>query len=200
MSQSVSCHRRLVRSMLIGVLITVGVAGLQRGDRLEAEDLPIDTATAAPHRPSLSEARARARLLHETIRGALQVMHRDFFDDENPAAIPSSSLDDVFVELSRKFRVQAKWLIVETDLLNVDHKPQNEFEERAAEALAEGQPEFEVNDAGTYRYAGPIRLASQCLKCHVKNRSDTETRTAGLVISMEIATSLSVDDDPVNQR
>lgn len=36
-------------------------------------------ATVAESPATTSEARARARLLHETIHGALQVVHRDFF-------------------------------------------------------------------------------------------------------------------------
>ncbi|MFV1995493.1 MAG: hypothetical protein ACC661_08650, partial [Verrucomicrobiales bacterium] len=60
------------------------------------------TAETAANRPAtVAEARGRARLLHETIHGALQVMHRDFFDPEDRHRIPSASLEDVFDELAR---------------------------------------------------------------------------------------------------
>lgn len=49
---------------------------------------------------TVAEARDRARLLHETIHGALQVMHRDYFRDDAKLTIPSKSLEDVFQELS----------------------------------------------------------------------------------------------------
>jgi hypothetical protein len=80
-----------------------------------------------------------------------------------------------------------KWLVVETDIVNIDHKPQDQFEKDAAKALAAGNQKFEASANGQYRYAGPIRLASQCLKCHVRGRSNTDDRTAGLLISMPLA-------------
>jgi hypothetical protein len=145
---------------------------------------------------TVAEASARARLLHETIRGTLQVIHRDFFDDDDPHAIPSASLEDVFNELSRSYSVDLKWLNVHTDMLNVDHQPDGEFEKKAAKAIKQGKPRYELSADGRYRYAGRIRLASQCLKCHVKNRITTEDRSAGLVISMQLSRSTkSLDGD-----
>ncbi len=41
------------------------------------EAASVDSPVAAPE--NLSEARSRALLMHELIRGTLQVMHRDFF-------------------------------------------------------------------------------------------------------------------------
>jgi Protein of unknown function (DUF3365) len=133
---------------------------------------------------SLGEARARAQLLHEVVHGTLQVMHRDFFDEENIHAIPSASLEDVFKEVSRSYGVEIKWLNVQTDDVNVDHRPESDFEKDAAKKLAAGEPFTEAIDADGYHFAGPIRLASQCLKCHLKTRNSTADRTAGLVISM----------------
>ena len=141
---------------------------------------------AFPPPATVVEARARARLLHETIHGALQVMHRDFFDEEESHSIPSASLEDVFSELSKSYDVDAQWLIVDTDVVNVDHQPKDEFERKAAKELARGKPYFESAEKDRYRYAGPIRLASQCLKCHVKNRTKLDDRTAGLLISMPL--------------
>ena len=139
-----------------------------------------------PPPTTVVEARARARLLHETIHGSLQVMHRDFFDEDESLFIPSASLEDVFSELSKSYDVDARWLIVDTDVVNVDHQPKDEFEKKAAKELARGKPYFESTEKDRYRYAGPIRLASQCLKCHVKSRTKTDDRTAGLLISMPL--------------
>ena len=135
---------------------------------------------------SITAARPRARLLHETLRGTLQVVHRDFFDEDNAHAIPSASLEDVFDSLKETYRVELKWLIVETDVVNIDHQPSGEFELSAVKALKAGEPRYEAVEGGRYRFAGPIRLASQCLKCHVKHRKSTEDRTAGLLISMPV--------------
>ncbi len=135
---------------------------------------------------SLIEARSRAKMLHEMIRGTLQIMHRDFFDEENIHAIPSSSLEDVFYEMDETYGVEIKWLIVNTDVLNVDHEAETDFEKFAAKKLAAGKLSVEKTDATRYHFAGPIRLGSQCLKCHVKRRTSNEPRTAGLVITMPI--------------
>ncbi|EMI56353.1 c-type heme family protein [Rhodopirellula sallentina] len=142
-----------------------------------------------PSPTNATEARARARLLHETIHGTLQVVHRDFFDEDNSHDIPSASLEDVFAELATTYNVRLKWLIVETDVINVDHQPEDEFERAAVRALKSGKPSHEAIEESRYRFAGPIRLASQCLKCHVKHRTSTEDRTAGLSISMPLQRS-----------
>lgn len=146
----------------------------------------LTTTSRVPPATTVAEARARAMLLHESIHGTLQVVHRDFFDEDNTHAIPSASLEDVFDEFSENYDVTLKWLIVETDIINVDHQPIDDFERLAAKALKEGKPNYESVDASRYRFAAPIRLASQCLKCHVKHRTDTNARTAGLTISMPL--------------
>lgn len=152
-----------------------------------ADETADKTETQAVDPPAtVGEARSRARLLHEMVHGTLQVVHRDFFDEENIHAIPSASLEDVFKEMSRSYGVEVKWLNVNTDVVNVDHQPEGEFEKEAAKQLAAGKPYVEARDGNHYRFAGPIRLASQCLKCHLKSRTSTDDRTAGLVISMPI--------------
>src|SRR5690606_4565367 len=86
------------------LLILAGSAALQLG--LRAEDVPLDDARTAadadgiPAPTSVAEARARARLLHESIHGTLQVVHRDFFDEDQSHTIPSASLEDMFVEMA----------------------------------------------------------------------------------------------------
>lgn len=132
------------------------------------------------------EAHARARLLHEMTVGSLAVMHRDFFDEDDAGAIPSASLEDVFVEMERTYGVEMKWLVVNTDVVNVDHEPETAFDQFAVKQLAAGRPFSEQSKATRYHFAGAIRLGSQCLKCHVKRRTSNEDRTAGLVITMPI--------------
>lgn len=168
--------------------LTESLAGSVAGSLAGSAGEPARQSSAAiAPASSPAEARARAKLLYETIRGALQVMHRDFFDDENPATIPSASLEDVFQELALSYQVEVKWLVVDTDIVNVDHKPADEFEQQAVKALKNGQAEFSTTEDQRYRFVGPIRLASQCLKCHVQQRTSTETRVAGLAISLPLA-------------
>lgn len=141
------------------------------------------------------ELRQRAELLHEVIHGSLQVMHRDFFNEEDPVAIPSASLEDVFEALKERHNVEARWLIVETDAVNVDHKPSDEFEHAAVAALKDGADAFDRVEANAYRYAGAIPLGSQCLKCHVKLRTDNKPRTAGLLLRFPLSEDTARDSD-----
>lgn len=133
---------------------------------------------------TVDEARGRARLLHETIHGTLQVVHRDFFDPDNRDRIPSATLEDVFDVLAESYGVEVHWLGVEGKTMDVDHRPRDEFERRAVEVLRSGKKEHEAVEGDRYRHAGAILLHNRCLKCHVPSRTTLEDRTAGLVISM----------------
>lgn len=123
------------------------------------------------------ETRSRAKLLHEMVRDALKIMHRDFFDEENAHAIPSAPLEDVFHEMGKSYDVQMKWLTVNTDLANVDHQAKSVFERAAVKEVAAGKQKAEKIEERSYQYAGAIRLGSQCLKCHVQRRTSNEDRT-----------------------
>lgn len=132
------------------------------------------------------EARVRARILHETVHGALQVIHRDFFEEEESRVIPSHSLEDVFKELERSQGIKVRWLAVNARAMNVDNEPRTEFEKQAVKVLSDGKAEFEQVTDKEYQFTGSIRLASQCLKCHLPMRKSNEARVAGLVISMPL--------------
>ena len=132
------------------------------------------------------EARVRARILHETVHGALQVIHRDFFEEEESRVIPSHSLEDVFKELKRSQGIKVRWLAVNARAMNVDNEPRTEFEKQAVKVLSAGKDEFEQVTDKEYQFTGSIRLASQCLKCHLPMRKSNEARVAGLVISMPL--------------
>ncbi len=169
---------------LFAFLLVVGCALSLLELRADAPSSTTES-DAIPAPTSIAEARARARLLHESIHGTLQIVHRDFFV-EDKGSIPSASLEDMFEELAKSYQVELKWLVVETDIVNVDHEAVDDFEKAAVVALKAGEPRFEAVEGERYRFAGPIRLASQCLKCHVQHRRDTADRTAGLLISMPL--------------
>jgi hypothetical protein len=139
-----------------------------------------------PERVSPEEARGRARLLHEVIRGALQIMHRDFFDPDERDRIPSSSLEDMFETVEMEHGVKLKWLGVNAKLMDSDHRAEGEFEKKAVAALSAGALEFDSLDGRAYRFVGAIRLHNACLKCHVPFRDSLETRLAGLSISIPV--------------
>ncbi len=133
---------------------------------------------------TVAEARGRARLLYESLHGTLQVVHRDFFDEEESLTTPSKTLEDVFEELARTQKVTLNWVAVDTTAMNIDHKARGEYQKAVVEALSSGKNEYEDVKNNTYRFAGSIRLSSRCLKCHVPRRSNNKNRTAALLISM----------------
>ncbi|MAT15015.1 MAG: hypothetical protein CMJ46_07070 [Planctomyces sp.] len=178
---------------ILAVVLAVSVVVVHF--RAACSEEPAPTLEKASPPTSVEEARARALLLHETLHGTLQVIHRDFFIEDESRVIPSASLEDVFEAIEESHEVQLKWLIVETDIVNVDHEPQDEYERAAAKALAAGEKYYEQLEADEYAYTGAIRLASQCLKCHVQNRKDTNPRTAGLVIRMPVRRLADVRSD-----
>lgn len=179
---------RLPMVVVVGVaLAACGRLGQLHERRAGAAENGADVARDSDDAPTtVAEARGRARLLHETLHGALQVMHRDFFRDDEGTMIPSRSLEDVFHELARSFDVELRWLAVNADAMSIDHKPQTDFERNAVKAIASGKQEFEATQDGVYRHAGSIRLSSQCLKCHAPRRTSTNDRAAGLVISIPL--------------
>jgi hypothetical protein len=133
---------------------------------------------------TVAEARGRARLLYESLHGTLQVVHRDFFDEEESLTTPSKSLEDVFEELARTQKVTLKWVAVDTTAMNIDHKARGEYQKKVVDVLSSGKNEYEEVKDNTYLFAGSIRLSSRCLKCHVPRRSNNKNRTAALLISM----------------
>ncbi|WAC18598.1 DUF3365 domain-containing protein [Luteolibacter sp. SL250] len=132
------------------------------------------------------EAKLRSQLLHEVLHGALQVMHRDFFKEEEKSKIPSESLEDVFEEMEKTWGVRIEWLAVDTKAMNVDHRADDAFEKKAVEVISSGAEAHDMKEGGLYRYAGVIPLGNRCLKCHVPDRTSLEERKAAVVISMPL--------------
>ncbi len=136
--------------------------------------------------PSETEARSRARLLHETLHATLQIVHHEYYREDEGLKIPAATLKSVFRELAERQKVEVQWLAVDGQAMNDDHKPRNAFEKAAVEALAAGKNEFEQTEKGVYRFAGAISLTSECLKCHAPNRTSNKTLTAGLVVILPL--------------
>ncbi len=135
---------------------------------------------------SVDEARGRARLLHETIHATLHVVHQEYYREDEGLELPAAALKSVFRELADRQKVELRWLVVNAQAMNVAHNPQDEFEKNAVKALASGRQEYELTENGVYRHAGAITLSSECLKCHLPNRTSTQARAAALVITMPI--------------
>lgn len=140
----------------------------------------------AAARPSLESARHQAKVLHTAMHSTLQVVHHQYYREDEGLPIPARTLKDVFAELEKEHHIKLRWLAVEGQAMNTAHKPQDSFENEAVNALKSGRREFERVEHGVYRRAGSITLLNHCLKCHVPDRKSTEARTAGLVIAIPI--------------
>lgn len=140
--------------------------------------------------PTLKEARDRARLLHETIHATLQIVHHQYYREDEGLLIPARTLEAVFKELARSQNVQLRWLAVNAQAMNVDHEPRDAFEKNAVKVLTSGENECEAVEDGVYRHVGAITLSSECLKCHLPNRTSTKDRAAGLLIAIPIRSNV----------
>ncbi|MCA9015915.1 MAG: DUF3365 domain-containing protein [Planctomycetaceae bacterium] len=190
MSLNLQLPRLLCLSVFVaGVLTVVGFAA----DGVKEEKACNDKEVAGEglkgdQRPlSVNAAREQARLLHDALHSTLLVVHRKYYREDEKLPIPSSVLDDVFEEMQETRKISFRWISVNAEAMNIDHEPKTEFEKQAAEALSSGKKEFEQVEKGVYRHVGTICLPSQCLKCHMPNRRSTETRFAGLIISLPVS-------------
>jgi hypothetical protein len=177
----------VVRAIAVGlVLAIVGGAWAWDEPAKTRGDAIGGGAGATEALPTVNEARGRARLLHETIHDTLQVVHAQYYREDEGHTLPAAALKPVFRELAERRKVEIRWLVVDARAMNVDHNPRDEFEKQAVKALGEGKDEVDIAGDGVYRYAGPITLGSECLKCHLPNRTSNQSRKAGLVISMPV--------------
>lgn len=131
---------------------------------------------------SADEARGRAKLLHETVHATLHYVHHEYYREDEGLTIPAETLKRMFREVAERQKVELRWLAVEGEAMNADHKPRDEFERQAAAAIASGKEEFEQLENGVYRRAAAVALTAECIKCHVPNRKSTEVRSAGLIV------------------
>jgi hypothetical protein len=117
----------------------------------------------------------------------LRVVHDRYYREDEGLPLPAAIFREVFHDLEQEQRVKLRWLAVEGQAMNTDHKPQNSFEEEAVRALKAKRAFYEQVTGGTYRRAAPITLTNHCLKCHVPDRRSTRDHTAGLIIQIPVA-------------
>jgi hypothetical protein len=146
----------------------------------------LNVACCEEPRPTLEQARRQAEVLHTTLHATLQAVHHRYYREDEGLPIPAAMLKEVFTDLEKEQQVKLRWLAVEGQAMNTDHKPKDDFETQAVQALKAGKGVYEATDSGIYRRAGAITLGSHCLKCHVPDRKSTQDRTAGLIIALPV--------------
>ncbi len=147
---------------------------------------PDDVQVLAKPKPSITEARQRAEILHDLLHHLLHDVHRNYYREDEGLLLPAATFHEVFDGFSKRNDIRIRWISVEVEPMNLDHRPANDFERDAVKALLKGQPAFDQTTDSEYKYAGPIRLTAECLKCHVPNRTSTRDRLAGIVITMPV--------------
>ena len=160
------------------LLAAVAVAG-----RRTAADEP---SAKERDRPTAAEAPGRARLLHETVHATLQIVHHEYYREDEALKLPAATMRQVFRELANRQGVELRWIAVNAQAMNVDHVARDDFEKQARQELAAGKTEFAREEGNVYRYAGAITLDSSCLKCHSPTRTSNQDRAAALVIKMPL--------------
>lgn len=138
-------------------------------------------------RVTVSVARERAKLMHDIYAATLEVLHDRYFHADR-AVLPARAMEDIFAELKRQSRGEAKWMAVNLKAMNINNEPKSEFELRAAKEIGAGNGEFEILEDGYYRRAAAIPLASGCVSCHggFAREQTRSPKFAALVISLPV--------------
>ena len=145
-------------------------------------------------RLTLDAARDRAKTMHDIYAATLEVLHRRYFHGDR-ATVPARAMQDIFKEIERQSRTEARWIAASMKPMSIDHKPTSEFEKDAAKEIAAGTEQVEIVEDGYYRRAGAILLSDGCIGCHggfFKPQSK-KPKFAGLVISVPIRNSHPVE-------
>lgn len=135
----------------------------------------------------LAVARDRAKVMHDVYIATLDVMHERYFHGDR-AIVPARALEDVFREINRQSRMEARWISVNTKAMSLNHEPKTDFEKKAAAELAAGKEEYELIAKGMYQRAAPVALHADCVSCHTAffTQVPKTPRFAGLVISIPL--------------
>ncbi len=143
---------------------------------------------------SLEIARDRARLMSEIYTATLEVMHDRYFHREK-AVLPARAMEDIFAEIHRQSKMEARWISVSLKPMSITHAPKTDFDRKAAREIDQGKAEFEAIDGRFFRRATAIPLSGNCINCHAGmfKEPTKSPKFAGLVISIPI---IEVDSKP----
>lgn len=175
-------HRRnrvLIGGFAVAALATALLCGPFRFLHAEEE---------SPAKPvPVAVARDRAQMLHDVYIATLDVMHERYFHGER-ATVPARALEDVFGQIARQSKIEARWIAVNTKAMSLNHEPKTDFEKQAAAELAAGKENLEKIVAGNYLRAARLELHAGCVSCHTAffTQPPKTPRYAGLIISIPV--------------
>lgn len=171
--------------LLFAAVVCAAATAVVRSDDAEAK--PATSPTSPPDAsPATIAARERAKLVHHIYATTLDVMHERYFRNDR-STIPARAMEDVFEEVARVTKIDARWIGVNAKTMGINHEPKDDFEKSAARAIGQGQESFEALENGVYRRAEGIPLSAGCLTCHGSFGVAPKTpRFAGLVIKIPL--------------
>ncbi len=173
-------RKQRTRAWMVGLVLGLATCTTSvRSDDAKPSDM-------AKMKISVEQARRQAEVLHSAMHATLQLTHHRYYREDEGLPIPAAVVKQIFREVKDEQGVELRWLVVEGQAMNSEHKAKDDFERAAVKALLDGQPSHEQVADGFYRHAGPIRLGNACLKCHVPDRKSTTERRAGLIISIPV--------------
>lgn len=155
-----------------------------------AEQTEAAAAVEAPEtdggRLTLEVARDRATVMQEVYVATLDMLHQRYFHRDR-SLLPARAMHDIFDQLERRSHVQARWISASLPPMSNDHKPESEFEKRAAKEITAGSPQLEILEDGYYRRAVAVPLGGGCVGCHQgRARNPSKQHFAGLVVSIPV--------------
>lgn len=152
----------------------------------EAASTGVPAAQSSSESARIADAREDAKLLHKVYASTLEVMHDVYFNHDK-ATVPARALEDVFKDLARGTKIEARWIGVNAKVMGINHEPKDDFEKQAAAAIAAGKGAHEAVEDNKFRRAEAIDLHAGCLTCHGTFGIEAKTpRYAGLVIGIPL--------------
>ncbi len=177
---------------MLSVVATSGddAAGKVESGKEQVQTAPVLETTAGDSGElSLEVARDRATVLQDVYVATLDMLHDRYFHRDR-SLLPARAMHDIFDQLERQTQVQAKWISASLPPMSNDHKPESEFEKRAAKEITAGTPQLETLEDGYYRRAVAIPLSSGCVGCHQgRARGPNKKHFTGLIISIPLHAS-----------
>ncbi|QDU27210.1 hypothetical protein ETAA8_22950 [Anatilimnocola aggregata] len=161
-------------------LLYLAAAFCAEPDASEAKD---DKSHCVP----VATARDRAKLMYDIYAATLDTMHERYFHGDR-AIVPAHAMEDIFAEIKRQSKVEARWISVNMKPMSINHEPKTEFEKRAAKEIASGKAEVDIVEDGYYRRVGAIPLGDGCISCHggLFQQPSKSPKFAGLIISVPV--------------
>lgn len=196
---------RRIRMVLMCAAVSVTVLATAFSDEPQVAGVPKAQGTTAgapgleaDHdlKLAVGAARDRAKLMHDIYAATLEVLHHRYFHGDR-ATVPARAMQDIFREIERQSKTEARWIAASMKPMSIDHEPRSAFEKRAATKIAAGTEEVEEVGDGFYRRAGAIPLRDGCIGCHAGlfKTAGKKPQFAGLVISVPLHPSGVVESD-----